>query len=127
MKFWLCSTNATDALPLDRDLLKLLEEAKTKVRDPGMIKMVEAAYIKLKHLLWYLSKRLMPLALFSARVADRDNKEMANAILKYQKQASPDCQQLPETEDFGAQLLKHFVGPDSWTFLNCCLGRNRHS
>ena len=48
VKFWLCSTNATDALQLDLDLLKLLEEAKTKVRDPETIKMVEYAYVKLK-------------------------------------------------------------------------------
>ena len=42
----------------------------------------------------------MPLALFRARVADRDEKEMANAILKYQNQARPDCQQMLETKDF---------------------------
>ena len=35
VKFWLCSTNATDAPQLDLDWLKLLEVAKTKVRDPN--------------------------------------------------------------------------------------------
>ena len=83
VKFWLCSTKATDAPQLDLDLMKLLEKTKTKVRDPETIKMVEAAYVKLKNHLRYLSERLVPLALFSARVADRDEKEMANAILKY--------------------------------------------
>ena len=59
MKFWLCSKNATaDAPQLDLDLLELLKEAKTKVREPGMIKVVEAAYVKLKYHLWYLSERL---------------------------------------------------------------------
>ena len=43
VKFWLCLTKAADAPQLDLDLLKLLEEATTKVRDPGTIKMVEAA------------------------------------------------------------------------------------
>ena len=85
MKFCLCSTNSIDAPQFDQDLLKLLEEAKTKVRDPEMIKMMEGAYIKLKYHLWYLRERPLPLALFSTRVADRDKKEMANAILKYQK------------------------------------------
>ena len=126
MKFWLCSANATHALQLDLDLLKLLEKAKTKVRDQVTIKMVEAAYVKLKDHLRYLSEHLMRLAMFSARAADRDKKEMANAILKYQNQARSDWQQLPVTEDFKAKLLKHFIGPDSWTFLNCCMGRNRH-
>ena len=89
--------------------------------------MVEAAYIKLKNHLWYLSECLVPLALFSAMVADRDKREITNVILKYQNQAHPDCQQMPKTKDFGAKLLKNFVGPDSWTFLNCCMGRNWNS
>ena len=49
VKFWLCSTNATDAPQLDLDFLKLLEESKTKARDPGTIEMVEAAYVRLKN------------------------------------------------------------------------------
>ena len=47
--------------------------------------MVEAAYIKLKDHLWHLSEHLVPLPLFSARVADRDKKEIANEILKVSK------------------------------------------
>ena len=49
-------------------------------------------------------------------IADCNKKEIENAILKYQNPARTDCQEMPETEDFGAKLLKHFVGPDSWTF-----------
>ena len=48
----------TDAPQSDLDLLKLLEEVKTKVIDPGTIKMVEAVYVKLKDHLWYLSELL---------------------------------------------------------------------
>ena len=66
VKFWLCPTNATDALQLVLVFLKLMEETKTKLKDPGTIKMVEAAYVKLKDHLWYLSERLVPPALFSA-------------------------------------------------------------
>ena len=113
MKFWLCSTNATDAPRLDLDLLKLLEEAKTKIRVLEAIKMVEAAYVKLKDHLWYLSDRLVLLALFYAWVADRDKTEMANKILKYENQTRPDCQEMPETETFWAKRLKHLVEPDS--------------
>ena len=68
------------SIKLDLDLLKLLKEAKTKVRDPGMTKMVEAAYVKLKDHLSYFSERQVPSALFSASVADCDIKEMANVI-----------------------------------------------
>ena len=84
VKFWLCSTNANDALQLELDLLNLLEEVTTKVRDPRTIKMVEAAYVKQNYHFWYLNERLVPLALLSSSVADRDKKEMAIAILKYQ-------------------------------------------
>ena len=85
--------------------------------------MVEAAYVKLKEHFWYLSERLVRLALFSARVADRDKKEMAHAILKYQNQARPNCQQISETKDFGAKLLKHFVRADSWIFFELLHGK----
>ena len=60
----------------------------------------------------YLSKRLVPPASLSARIADRNEKKMANAVLKYQNQVRSDCQQMPKTEDFGKKLLNHFVGPD---------------
>ena len=113
MEFWLCSSNATDSSKLDLDLLKLLEEAKNKIKDPGTINIVDSICVNLKDHLCCLSKRLVPPTLFSARITARDKNEMAKVIPKYQNQARPDCQQMPETEDFGAKLLKHLVGPDS--------------
>ena len=77
--------------------------------------MVEAAYVKLKDHLRYLTERLVLMTFFSARVTDRDKKEMVSAVPKLHNQTSPHCQQMPETENFGAKRLKHFVGPDSWT------------
>ena len=72
-----------------------------------MINMVEAGNIKLKDHFWYVSERLVPMALFNAKVADCDEKKMAiECNPKYQKQAVPDCQQMPETEDFRAKLFK---------------------
>ena len=56
--------------------------AKTQARDPETMEMVEAAYGKLKDHLWYLRERLVLMTLFSARVADRDKKEMASAVPK---------------------------------------------
>ena len=122
VEFWLCSTNATDAPKLDLDLLKLLKEAKTEVRAQGTIKIVEAAYVKLKDHAWYSSERLVPPTLFSARVTDRDKKEMANAILKYENQVCPDCQQMPKQKILG-QNLKHFVGPYSWVCFELLHGK----
>ena len=48
---------------------------------------------------------------------------MANAILKYQYQTRPDCHQPPETKDFGAKRLKHFVGRDSRIVFELLLGK----
>ena len=80
----LSSTNNADAtqVDLDLDLLSLQDKAKTQARDPETMEMVEFAYFKLKDHLWYLRERLVLMTLFSARVADRDKKEMASAVLK---------------------------------------------
>ena len=110
--------------PVGSGFSEIAGRAKAKVRDPGTIKMVEAAYVKLNDYLWYLSERFVPVALFSASVADCDKKEMANAIIKYQSQARPDCQRMPETEDLGAKRFKHFVGPDSLTCFKLLHGKN---
>ena len=48
---------------------------------------------------------------------------MANAILKYQNRARPDYQQMPETDDFGEKLLKHFVAQDSRIFYELLHGK----
>ena len=80
--------------------------------------MVKAAYVKLNEHFWYFSERFVPQALLSARVEDCDKKELANAILKHQNQTRPGCQQIPETEDFGAKRLIHFVGRTHKPFLN---------
>ena len=50
--------------------------AKAKVRDPGTIKMVEAAYVKLSDHLWYLNERFVPVALFIIFDAKRSNVRM---------------------------------------------------
>ena len=86
--------------------------------------MIDAALIKLKSHLWYLSERLVPFALLSHRVTTKDKAEMAKEILKFRDcpQVS-ECQQLmPEAESFGNKKLKDFVGEDSWTFLNLMCG-----
>ena len=66
-----------------------------------------------------------PLAGPGTRIADCDKKKMADAILKCQNQSRPDCLQMPETEDFEAKRLKHFVGPDTCTFFELLHGRNQ--
>jgi len=47
-----------------------------------------------------LSKRLVPLSFFSNRVSDKDNREMANAILKFHNKDLPDSQEMPIAEIF---------------------------
>ena len=128
MKFWLCSTNATNATQLDLDLLKHLEEAKIKVRDPETIKMVETVYVKLKDHLWYLSERLVQLALLSAKVVSIVTKrkrqmQFLNIRTKPVQIANKCLKQKILEQNFSKILLGRTHGP----FLNCCMKRNRHS
>ena len=51
--------------------------------------MVEAAYVKLKDHLWCLSERHVPMALFNARVADRDKKENGKCSHKIINRTKP--------------------------------------
>ena len=97
VKFWLCSANATISSQLNLGLLKLLEDAKTKVRNPVTIKMVETAYAKLKNHLWYLSEQMQSLNIRTKPVL------IANKFLNQ--------------EDLGAKLLKLFVGSDLRAFF----------
>ena len=82
VQYWFCLTNAVDAPQLDLNLLKLLEDAKTKLKDTDMIEMITAAYSKLTNHLWYLSERLVPFSMFSHRVSDSEKCAMAKELLK---------------------------------------------
>ena len=95
------------------ELLTLLEEAKTKVRDPETIKMAEAAYVKLKEHLCYLGERLVPLALFSAAIADIRTKPVLITNKCSKKKILG--------QNFSNILLDRTHG----SFLNRCIGRNR--
>ena len=102
VKVWLCLTDATDAPQLDLDLLELLEEAKAKVGDPGAIKMVEAAYVKLKDHLWYWSGKGRNWQMQSLNVRTK-SVLIAHKCLKQ--------------KILGEKSLRQFVGLDSWTFF----------
>jgi len=47
----------------------------------------------------------VPLSFCSNTVSDKDKREMANAILKFQNQDLPDCQEMPIAEIFATNLL----------------------
>ena len=57
-----------------------------------------------------------------ARVADCDKKEMANAILNIRTKPVLIANKCLK-QDFGAKRLKHFVGPNSWTFFELLHGK----
>ena len=70
--YWLRCTYSADAPKLDLDLLIKLEEGMKKLPTPLMKEMAEASYKKMKDHLWYISERLVPLALFSPNVSDTE-------------------------------------------------------
>ena len=122
VQYWFCSTSAVNAPELNLNLLKLLEEAKYKVKDTDMLEMITAAYSKLTNHLWYLSERLVPFSMFSHRVSDTEKSAMAKVLLKCNRENKPNSQQMPITDTFGKKKLRHFIGPDSWTFFDLFCG-----
>ena len=116
--YWLCCTSASDAAILDFNLLKLFEKGLVCVKDYHMLKFIQASLEKLKHHLWYLSERLIPLSLFSSRVEDQQKSELAKEILDYKGEAPSKTQDMPICQKFSSMKLKQFVGSDSWTLFN---------
>ena len=57
------------------------------------------------------------------KIGDPETIKNGGKLLMLNSKTSPDCQQMPETENFGAKRLKHFVGQDSWTLFELLLGK----
>ena len=73
---------------------------------------------KLENHLWYLSERLVPLAIFSDYVLPADKKKMKEALLKYQGPAENTVQEMPHPNKLETKFLENFIGNDSWTLFN---------
>ena len=112
---WLTCTFATDAPLNDLNCIKTLEVVwNSEVTWPIMFKqIVKAALDKLLGHTWYLSERLVILALFSKNVDTPTKERMRRAILKYMDKPQHNEQLKPECTSFSKKQLKDFVGSDS--------------
>ena len=115
-KAWLTCIFAAEAPLQDLTLIKALEEVCcTKGKWPEEFqKMAKAAMDKLKCHTWYLSERLVGLALFSDKVDLPTKEKMRHAILKHKKKPLHKEQQRPECSSFSKKYLHDFVGPDTY-------------
>jgi len=119
VRYWLCCGSGPDAPAQDLALLSLLESAiDTKLVSVSFKELVQASLDKLVagHL-WYLSERLVPLALFSDHVSHHDKSMMAKQSLIYRDDPRMTRQQHPLADRYSTKKLKDFVGPDSMTFF----------
>ena len=66
---------------------------------------------------WYLSERLVALALFSDKTKDSVKEKMRLAIIRHKKKPSHSEQQQPQCSSFTNKNLWDFVGPDTYTFF----------
>ena len=89
--------------------------------------MVEAADVKLKDHLWYLSERLVPLALFSARVSHRDKKRWQLLSLNKRTKSFLIANKCLKQKILGQSFLNISLDRTHGPFLNCPIERNRHS
>ena len=120
-KAWLTSIFAAEAPMQDLACIKALEEiCSAKGTWPeGFQTIAKAALDKLKLHTWYLSERLVVLALFSNVVDNHTKETMRCALLKYKKhQPQHKEQQRPECSSFSNKYLKDFVGHDSYRLFD---------
>ena len=90
----------------------------TKGNWPNEFKRItEAARMKLNGHTWYLSERLVVLALFSENTDISTKEKMRQAILRQNKKPNHSEQQQPQCSSFTKKNLWDFVGPDSYTFF----------
>ena len=68
--------------------------------------------------LWYLSERLVPLALFSPRVSETEKTAMVRAMKTFPVPGDKTLEQaMPVSESYRNVKLRKLVGSDSWTFF----------
>ena len=119
-RFWLTSIIPSEAPSQDLTCLRTLEglSCATGLWPEGIKDIAKAAYDKLRCHTWYLSERLVGLALFSDNVGTSTKETMRTAILKHNKKPAHTEQQRPECSSFLRRQLKHFVGPDTHTLFD---------
>lgn len=127
-KTWLTSTSAADAPLNDLRLIKKLAQVKQSVdnnRDrwpDNFFSFVNAAQEKLNSHLWYLSERLVPMALFSSNADVGELSSMRRSMLKFESTANNEMdksmQQMPASFNMKNKQLKDFVGNDSWRIFS---------
>uniref|UniRef100_UPI00358E4C15 uncharacterized protein n=1 Tax=Myxine glutinosa TaxID=7769 RepID=UPI00358E4C15 len=121
-KAWLTCTSAADAPSNDLYLMKNLLKAEASIaKNPTkwaakFLSFVTVAREKLQNHLWYLSERLVSLALFSDRTSS-DKQTMRRAMLRYHGTAHNMIQEMPASQQLGSKALKDFVGYDSWSMF----------
>ena len=122
-KAWLTSIFAAEAPVQDLTIFKALEEVcNTKGNWPVEFQHIaEAAKTKLSYHTWYLSERLVALALFSDNpdIVDIPTKERMRKAILNQKNKNPTHteQQRPECSSYKKKQLSDFVGRDTITFF----------
>ena len=111
----LTSIFASEAAFQDLACLKALEEASFAkgIWPDGFQTLAKAALDKLKVHTWYLSERLVGLALFSDKVDNSTKEAMRLALRKSVKKPLHTEQQRPECSSFLKKQLNHFIGPDT--------------
>ena len=119
-KAWLTCIFPSEAPFQDLSCLKALEEVSCAkgLWPEGFQIMAKTALGKLKDHTWYLSERLVGLALFSDKVDIATKETMRIAILKHDKKPMHSEQQRPECSSFSKRQLKDFVGPDTHLLFN---------
>ena len=83
VRYWLTCTSPADAPAIDLKLMLDLEVASKKLPTVLMKNLAVASYKKMINHLWYLSERLVPLALSSNKVSDLEKANIVKEMKKF--------------------------------------------
>ena len=118
VRYWLTCTSPADAPAIDLKLMLDLEVASKKLPTVLMKNLAVASYKKMTNHLWYLSERLVPLALFSNKVSDLEKANIVKEMKKFDPlEKENQVQKMPSPKKFASKTLKDFVGGNSWVFF----------
>ena len=120
-EIWLTCTRAGDFPLNDLNFFKKLTKTEENIKEnptvwpPNFLSFVEGARKKIENHLWYLSERLVPLALYSDNL-DLTQKHKTT-MMKFKGLSPFAKQEMPFSSTLGKKALKDFVGRDSWTLF----------
>ena len=113
----------SDSPKNDLKLLKKLSKTEENIKNrpaiwpTNFLSFVVGAREKFESHLWYLSKTLVTLFLFSNNLDVTEKQQLRKSTIKFESTTSSTKQKMPQFSSFGTRNLKDFIEPESFTLF----------